>query len=166
MAALKKVGNTGNIDGIEITEDNTKEILAGLEKAMQIALTMIGIKAEKYAKALCPVGTPESTGWTDKKGVKHPNKGYRGGTLRNSITFQVESTDYGGSVAIGSNVEYAPYVELGTGPQFEAPPEWEQFTARRGSGAGKGIKPRHFLRDAIQDHKSEYEDIIKKELGG
>lgn len=56
-------------------------------------------------------------------------------------------------------------VELGTGPQFEAPPEWESFTADQGSGAGKGIKPRHFLRDAIQDHRDEYSDIIKKELG-
>lgn len=166
MAALKKVGNTGNIDGIEITEDNTKEILAGLEKATQIALTMIGMKAEKYAKALCPVGTPESTGWTDKNGKRHPNKGYRGGTLRNSITFQAESTDDGGFVSIGSNVEYAPYVELGTGPQFEAPPEWEQFDAPQGSGKGKGMRPRHFLRDAIVDHKEEYVNIIKKELGG
>ena len=41
MAGLKKVGNTGNIDGIEITEDNTKEVLAQLEKATQIALTII-----------------------------------------------------------------------------------------------------------------------------
>lgn len=56
-------------------------------------------------------------------------------------------------------------VELGTGPQFQSPPEWESFTANRGSGAGKGIKPRHFLRDAIQDHRDEYSDIIKKELG-
>lgn len=156
MAGLKKVGNTGSIDGIEITEDNTKEILAGLEKATQVALTMIGMKAEKYAKALCPVGTPESTG----------KKGYRGGTLRNSITFQAESTDDGGFVSIGSNVEYAPYVELGTGPQFEAPPEWEQFDAKQGSGKGKGIRPRHFLRDAIVDHKEEYISIIKSELGG
>lgn len=156
MAGLKKVGNTGSIDGIIMTEDNTKEILAGLEKATQIAMTTIGMKAEKYAKALCPVGTPESTG----------KKGYRGGTLRNSITFQAESTNSGGFVAIGSNVEYAPYVELGTGPQFEAPPEWEQFDAPQGSGKGKGMRPRHFLRDAIVDHKEEYINILKSELGG
>lgn len=156
MAALKKVGTTGSIDGIEIVEDNSKEILKGLEKVTQVALTMIGMKAEKYAKALCPVGTPESTG----------KKGYRGGTLRNSITFQAESTDNGGFVQIGSNVEYAPFVELGTSSRFEAPPEWEQFDAQQGSGRGKGMKPRHFLRDAIVDHIDEYEKIIQKELGG
>lgn len=155
MAALKKVGTTGSIDGIEIIEDNSKEVLQELEKATQVVLTMIGMKAEKYAKALCPVGTPESTG----------KKGYRGGTLRNSITFQAESTDEGGLVQIGSNVEYAPYVELGTGPQFKAPPEWEQFDAPQGSGGGKGMKPRYFLRDAIQDHLDEYVTIIKRELG-
>ena len=156
MAGLKKVGNTGSIDGIVITEDNSKEILNGLEKATQIALTTIGMKAEKYAKALCPVGTPESTG----------KKGYRGGTLRNSITFQAETTKDGGYVEIVSNVEYAAYVELGTGPQFEAPPDWEQFDAKQGSSKGKGMRPRHFLRDAIVDHKEEYANVIKSELGG
>lgn len=156
MAGLKSVGTTGAINGIEITEDNSKEILAGLEKATQVALTMIGMKAEKYAKALCPVGTPETTGI----------KGYRGGTLRNSITFNAETTKEGGMVAIGSNVEYAPYVELGTGPKFEAPPEWEQFDVPQGSGRGRGMKARHFLRDAIQDHKDEYANIIENELGG
>lgn len=156
MAQIKKVGTTGSIDGIEITQDNTKEVLKELDKATQRALMAIGIKAEKYAKALCPVGTPESTG----------KKGYRGGTLRNSITFTAETDDNGGTVYIGSNVEYAPYVELGTGPQFESPPEWEQFDAPRGSGRGKGIRPRHFLRDAIQDHVDEYKHIIETELGG
>lgn len=137
---------------IEIERDNTNEIIDALGVAKARALEIVGQKAERYAKALCPVGTPESTG----------KKGYRGGTLRNSITHGVENGD---TVYIGSNVEYAPYVELGTGPNFEAPPEWEQFTAQRGSGARKGgIKPRHFLRDAIQDHKDEYNNIIKNEL--
>ena len=141
-------------DGLNfnITEDNSDKIINELTSRKQIVLEMIGLKAEKYAKALCPVGTSESTG----------KKGYRGGTLRNSITHGIENGD---TAYIGSNVEYAPYVELGTGPQFQSPPEWEQFTAQRGSGAGKGIKPRHFLRDAIQDHRDEYNDIIKKELG-
>lgn len=164
MAAHKKVGNTGSVRGFEITQDNTKEVLQALDQATDRALTIIGLKAEKYAKALCPVGTPESTGWTDKKGVKHPNKGYRGGTLRNSITFNVRSVDK--EVDIGSNVEYAPYVELGTGSQFESPPEWEQFDAPQGSRGGKGMRPRHFLRDGIQEHINEFAQIVKSELGG
>ena len=74
--------------------DNSSEALAGLERAKARALEIIGLKAEGYAKRLCPVGTVESTG----------KKGYRGGTLRNSITHTVD----GDTVAIGSNVEYAP----------------------------------------------------------
>lgn len=153
MAGLKKVGNTGKVDGFEVTQDNTKEILEGLDNSIAKALMIIGMKAEKYAKALCPVGTPETTGI----------KGYRGGTLRNSIAFNVNSDEK--YVEIGSNVEYAPYQELGTSSNFEAPPEWEQFEADKGSGGGKGIRPKHFLRDAIQDHIDEYGHIIKSELG-
>lgn len=154
MAAYKNVGNTGSVKGFEITQDNTKEVLQALDQATDRALTIVGLKAEKYAKALCPVGTPESTGI----------KGYRGGTLRNSITFNVRSDDK--EVDIGSNVEYAPYVELGTGSQFESPPEWEQFDAPQGSRGGKGMRPRHFLRDGIQEHINEFAQVIKSELGG
>lgn len=156
MAQLRRVGLTGNVGGIEITSNNINEILdalSGPDGAVERVLTMIGIKAEKYAKARCPVGTPESTGI----------KGYRGGTLRNSITFQVE----GDTLSIGTNVEYAPYVELGTGPFFEAPPEWEEFNAIRGNGGGHGyVKPRPFLKPAIVDHINEYDKIIRKELSG
>lgn len=142
----------GNINGVDITNNNKAEILNELENAVDRALTMIGIKVEKYAKARCPVGTEESTGI----------KGYRGGTLRNSITFQVE----GNSVAVGSNVEYAPFVELGTGPYFNTPPEWEQFTPYQSTGAGTGyVHPRPFLRPAIEDHLDTYKKIIENELG-
>ena len=151
MAGLKKIGTTGSVGGFEITADNTEEVLGALGSATEKILTMIGIKAEKYAKARCPVGTPASTGI----------KGYRGGTLRNSITFQVEDD----TVYVGTNVEYAPYVELGTGPYFEAPPSWEQFDAPRGSGGGRGyVRPRPYLKPAIEDHMSEYGRIIKSEL--
>jgi HK97 gp10 family phage protein len=145
-----------NVNGFEITKDNTKEFLEAAENATEKILTMIGMKAEGYAKRLCPVGTAESTGI----------KGYRGGTLRNSITYKVESEGDKGTVAIGSNVEYAPYVELGTGPYFEPPPSWETFEAERGAGIKKGgyVKARKFLRPAIENHISEYQKIIKNEL--
>ena len=146
-------GTNGSIAGVKITEDNTKEIFDYVQKATTRALTVIGMKAEKYAKALCPVGTAESTG----------KKGYRGGTLRNSITFDVNPDEK--TVTIGSNVEYAPYVELGTGPHFQKPPEWETFDVPKGSGGGHGyVKPRPYLKPAIQDHIDEYEKIIKSEL--
>ena len=130
---------------------NADEVLRALDVAKRKALEIIGMKAEKYAKARCPVGTPESTG----------KAGYMGGTLRNSITYQVEDD----GVKIGSNVEYAPYVELGTGPFFDTPPAWVEYDGERGSGVGTGfVRPRPYLRPAIEDHISEYNQIIESEL--
>ena len=137
---------------VEVT-DNSYLFLQELEKAKKKALKTIGLKSEAYAKKLCPVGTPESTGI----------QGYRGGTLRNSITHRVSEN----VMELGSNVEYAAYVELGTGPHFTPPPEWEQFTTKRGSGVGKAyVKPRPYIRPAIEDHRDEYQRIMQKELGG
>ena len=151
MAGLRRVGTTGSVNGIEITVNNVKEALESMDNVAERILTMIGIKVEKYAKAKCPVGTPESTG----------KKGYRGGTLRNSITFEVE----GEELSVGSNVEYAPYVELGTGPNFEAPPEWLEYTTPRGSGVGHGyVRPRPYLRPAIEEHIDEYKRIAEREM--
>lgn len=134
-----------------IVEDHTQEVLAAMNAAKERVLTMIGIEVEKYAKALCPVGTPESTG----------KKGYRGGTLRNSITFQVD----GDVLSVGTNVEYAPYVELGTGPYFTPPPSWEQFESQKGSGVGHGyVRARPYLRPAIENHTSEFVSMIENEL--
>lgn len=141
------------MNSFEVEESNIDAFLEELQEKKHLIHEAIGIKAEKYAKARCPVGTPESTG----------KRGYRGGTLRNSITHDANSD----MVAIGSNVEYAPYVELGTGPYFETPPEWEQFGSVQGSGKGHGyVRPRPYLKPAILDHVDEYEtiagDMLKK----
>lgn len=73
---------------------NLPHFLDALGEARERALEIVGGKVESYAKRLCPVGTEESTGI----------KGYRGGTLRNSITHTVD----GRTMIAGSNVEYAP----------------------------------------------------------
>ena len=95
MAERQELGRivSGGSETVVFT-DNSREVLAALDNAKTKILTMIGLKAEGYAKKLCPVGTVESTG----------KKGYRGGTLRNSITFRVEDD----VLSVGSNVEYAP----------------------------------------------------------
>ena len=69
--------------------NNADDILRLLERGKRNALTAIGATAETYAKNATPVDT---------------------GRLRNSISHAVD----GEAVYIGSNVEYAPYVELGT----------------------------------------------------
>ena len=143
-------------------EDNSGEALRMFAKLRSDALDLMGQKAVGYAKKLCPVGNVDSVGgWARKN--KNGEPVYRGGTLRQSITHIVD----GDELIVGSNVEYAPYVELGTGPHFKPPPEWEQFDAPRGRGIGHSyVKPRPFLRPAIEGHKAEYEKIFRAVIEG
>lgn len=99
------------------------EVNAKVQQAIDIALEICGGKAESYAKQNAPVDT---------------------GNLQNSLTHtQIDKK----SEAVGSNVKYAPYQELGT---------------RKMSAANDG---RGYLRPAIEDHMDEYEEIFNKELG-
>ena len=151
------------MSSVDIT-DNSAEFKEALERAMARALEIIGGKAESYAKGLTPVGTVESTH------VEH----YIGGTLRNSITHSVDED----TVLVGTNVEYAPYVELGTGKEYQPPPEWMEAHGKRGQGRDKWFwqdmngdwhvgypqKPRPFLRPAMENHLDEYKNVIDNEL--
>lgn len=98
-------------------KDYSGDVLETLPQQLKNALWAIGATAEGHAKEKCPVDT---------------------GRLRNSIS-HAETED---SAYIGTNVEYAPYVELGS---------------RGRSGA-------HFLKDAAADHAEEYKAIIEAAL--
>lgn len=63
------------------------------------------------------------------------------GRLRNSIAHKVDSSEP--AAYIGTNVEYAPYQEFGT---------------------SRGVKPKHFLRNAAQNHTAEYKSILEDAL--
>ena len=131
--------------------DNTGKFKDAMQEAIDEVLRRIGGKMERYAKARCPVGTPESTGI----------KGYIGGTLRNSIDHYEDES----STTVGTNVVYAPYVELGTGPYYTPPPEWMTNNAEQGRGVGHGfVHPRPFLRPALADHLREYQRMIELKL--
>lgn len=103
---------------LEIKEDNTAIIEEGIHNAIIRALEKIGLTAEGYAKKACPVDT---------------------GRLRNSITHQLDGDK---AVYIGTNVEYGPYVELGTSTR----------------------DPKPFLRPAAEDHYNTYRQILKSEM--
>ena len=77
-------------DMLEVRQDNTLIVTAGIKEAILRALEEIGLKAEGYAKKLTPVDT---------------------GRLRNSITHRIDI--FGTAVYIGTNVEYGKYVEMG-----------------------------------------------------
>ena len=111
-------------------KDNTQEFLSAFESAKLRGLERIGEAAEGYAADLCPVGTPESTGIP----------GYIGGTLKGSITHIVDISN--DCVYIGTNVEYAPYVELGT----------------------YKMDARPYLKPAGTDYTQTYNNIMEDEL--
>jgi HK97 gp10 family phage protein len=96
-----------------------KEFYEEYNKRVDKALTILGLVAERYASDICPKDT---------------------GRLANSITHKVS----GNEAIIGTNVEYASYVELGTSRQTAQP----------------------YLRPAATDHVDEYTDIVKRVLKG
>ena len=99
--------------------DNSKEIIEAMQQATVRALEKCGLTAEGYAKKLAPVDT---------------------GNLRNSITHDVDDGEP--AAYIGTNVEYAPYVCLGT----------------------IHMKAQPFLKPAVNDHKDEYRKILENSL--
>lgn len=102
--------------------DNSREIEREFESAVERALTRIGLQAETFAKEKCPVDT---------------------GNLRYSISSKVQMSGEN-SVYIGTNVEYAPYVELGV----------------------RGKTGRPFIKPAASEHSDVYRRILEDELKG
>lgn len=127
---------------VEIT-DHTAEVAAAFEEALQRGLEKCGLTAEGYAKRLCPADT---------------------GVLRNSITHQVDTGTQ--TVYIGSNLEYAPYVELGTGKYYPGgrptPLVYQDVHGNWHYTHGNRAQP--YLKPAVADHADQYRTIIEDEL--
>jgi HK97 gp10 family phage protein len=104
--------------GIKFT-DNSAKVLEALNMKKTQALLAIGAAAEGHAKALTPVDT---------------------GRLRNSMSHAAS----GDAAYIGTNVEYAPYVEFGSVHN----------------------KAHHMLQKAATGHTAEYKAIAKAALSG
>lgn len=124
----------------QIKVDNTGKVGQELEEAIKRALEICGGKAETYAKENLKV-----------------NKSIVTGRLRASITHQLE--DNNRTVAIGSSVEYAPFVELG---HHQTPGRYVKAIGKRLKASFVQGKP--YLRPAIENHLSEYKNIIEAEL--
>ena len=131
-------------------KDNSKEYKDLLNQAIRRGLRTIGMRAETHAKENCPVDT---------------------GYARNSITYALsgesaavssykadagkngeppKTGEYRGTlgeiednyVAIGSNVEYFPFIEEGA----------------------RGRQALHVLRKAATEHREEYENLMKDSI--
>lgn len=127
---------------VEIT-DNSDEIAMLFAMACKRGLEKCGLTAEGYAKRLCPADT---------------------GVLRNSITHQVDTGTQ--TVYIGSNLEYAPYVELGTGKYYPGgrPTPWVYQDAHGNWHYTHGNRAQPYLKPAVADHADQYRTIIEDEL--
>lgn len=86
------------VEGLEQTRTAMAEAMRRFEKALEAGLAQGGKIVEGEAKALCPVST-EAT----RPGGPH-------GELRASITSRAEGLE----CEVGTNKEYAMYVEFGT----------------------------------------------------
>lgn len=114
---------------------NRAAVVAATQGAIKRALETVGGKAETYAKAECPVDT---------------------GRLKGSITHRAQDDT---TMLVGTNVEYAPFVELGH----------HQEVGRYVPAIGKRlvkdwVPPKAFLRPGIENHISEFESILSSEL--
>ena len=98
-------------------KDNTDEVLAALENAKKRGLEAIGLTAEGHAKKETPVDT---------------------GRLRNSVSHTIDDE----AAYIGTNVEYAPYVELGA----------------------RGRQGVHMLQRAAAEHADEYRRLMEDSM--
>lgn len=151
--------------GVEIVS-NREKVEKAIEKRMKLAAKMIGGTLEGHAKEACPVDT---------------------GLLRNSITYALggdtphnavyssdngsESGHYEGiaptdddgeiTVYVGTNVEYAPYIELGHKQEIG------RFVPAIKKRLKKGqVEARAFLRPAMENSKSEVKMIIRQAFDG
>ena len=151
-----------NVDRVSfnIKVNNRRLVLDEFERRMPIILEAVGLKMEGNAiKEINKLvyDTPENPDFP------------RTGRLRNSITYacergqgqpntqpgwKCEPSDYkphgraeSNKVYVGTNVEYAASVELGT-----------SVNRKRG--------PRPYLRNAVAEHREEYERLIQDGLEG
>lgn len=112
-----------------VVESHLAEYKAELASRIPTILEALGVEAE--GNAVTEVNklvydTPPSDSYI------------RTGRLKNSITHAVVEN----SAYIGTNLEYAPYVELGT----------------------YRMKPRPFLKNAIINHQDDYKRIVEDGL--
>lgn len=126
-----------------VFNDYSKEVLEAMKDAVLRALERCGSQAEGYAKDLAPVDT---------------------GNLRNSISHRVDESE--NAVYIGTNVSYAPYVELATGIYADGgrPTPWVYQDDAGNWHWTRGNPAQPFLKPAVANHAQTYRNIIEDEL--
>jgi len=131
----------------EFTLKSNKDlIMNATAEAIQTALKAIGTQAVAHAVAEITAQGAVDTG-----------------RLRNSITQAVEDQ----TVYVGTNVEYAPYIEFGTGIYVSGGRQtpWSYQDAKGNWHKTRGMKPRPFLRPAFEKNLDEFKAIFESIIG-
>lgn len=140
---------------LRIEVDNTDKVLGELDEAIDRALEAVGMAASDYAAANCPVDTGllRNSITYALHGKEAAISSYESSetSKRTGKTVKKKTGSYSGTapdgekaVFVGSNVEYAAYVEMGA----------------------SGRTPQPFLKPAIMDHKDEYKRLVEDALKG
>lgn len=127
-------------------KDNSEEYEELLIQAIRRGLRTIGMRAETHAKENCPVDTGYASNSITYalSGESAAISSYKADRGKNGNP--PKTGEYRGTlgkiddnyVAVGSNVEYFPFIEEGA----------------------RGRKAYHTLRNAATDHKDEYKQLL------
>ena len=129
--------------------ENLDKLLKKLENlntiSVEQAVNEACILVENDAKRRCPVDT---------------------GELRMSITHEIEETSENRTIgAVGTNLEYAPYVEYGTGLFAEKGGRkdvpWNYKDDEGEWHSTRGMQPQPFMRPALQENRERIMNYIK-----
>lgn len=133
---------------VKIT-DHSDEAIAAKDRAVRAALEAMGMQAVTHARQNITAAGRVDTG-----------------ALRSSIDRQVAADEE--LVYVGTNQEYAVYNEMGTGIYLEGgggrQTPWSYQDKKGIWHTTRGMKPIHFLKNAVQDHKDEYQRIAEQYL--
>lgn len=128
-------------------KDNSQAAISAMSEAVAAALEAIGQQAVSHAKEnITEAGRVDT------------------GALRNSVSHVVATAE--NAVYVGTNQEYAAFNEYGTGVYLEGgggrQTPWAYQDAKGNWHRTSGMRPIHFLRNAVQDHTDEYQQISEQ----
>lgn len=150
--------NKITIEGVEKLQEQLQKLETNIKNEVAEIYEQLALKVLRSAQTKCPVDT---------------------GNLRASLTKEVNKEKL--YAIVGTKVEYAPYVEYGTGifglrktRLTKAPPPGalEDWAKKHGFESGYivsraifragGIRPHPYLRPALMENEKDIKDGIKK----
>lgn len=147
--------------------DKSPEYLEDIKKAKGVILEALGQTVERYAKEKCTVDTGllrnsithslsgqsisksyhADYGSGSKNGKRARSSSKNAGSVKIGQITGTMGTENEQAVYVGTNVEYAPYVEMG-----------------HHTPAGNYVPPKPYLKPAVTEHQKEFENIIKAHM--